>query len=162
MPTEIPPITFFSVQPEWCVTLSLQQQSVLILASRGPDGVGKSHPCKAVQRAYRATVLVGARVGRLLEYGERCDSFMCLERFGIDGCWNEDVYRFFEDIDDLPHHYLLHLMHATEILGYKHPDIRFRKRWREFYTEFAKNMHLTIETEQEMDERLGDWDRKYW
>ena len=45
-----------SVQPTWCTMLPLQQQSVLFLASRGPDGVAKVHPCKPVIIAYRATV----------------------------------------------------------------------------------------------------------
>lgn len=32
-----------SVQPEWCLSLPIQQQSVLFLAARGPDGIKKRH-----------------------------------------------------------------------------------------------------------------------
>ncbi len=37
-----------SVFPEWMADLPMQQQSVMIIAVRGPDGVRKHHPCKAI------------------------------------------------------------------------------------------------------------------
>lgn len=45
---------------DWMLQLSMQQQSVLVLACRGPDGVGKFHPTKQVVARYRATVLKAA------------------------------------------------------------------------------------------------------
>jgi hypothetical protein len=38
---------------DWMDDLPMQQQSVVVLATRGPDGVAKHHPCKDVVRAYR-------------------------------------------------------------------------------------------------------------
>lgn len=151
-----------SVQPEWCLRLPLQQQSVLMLASRGPDGMPKYHPCKPIHVAYRGTVLVAAKYGRLLEYGERADSFMSLETFADDHLWGSAIEKFFANHDELPHHYLKKLMHGAEIVGYKHPDQRFRKRWNGFYVSMVSEMHLSIETEAEMDRRLGDWGRESW
>ena len=147
-----------SVQPEWATHLKLQQQSVLLLAARGPDGVRKFHPCKGVVRAYRGSVLVAAKRGRCLEWGERADSFMSLDRIGSSFAWAEDMRMFFESIDELPHHYLMHLMHGAEILGYKHPDFQFRKAWLPFYFMMSNDMHCKPETEEEMDERLNDWE----
>ncbi len=151
-----------SVQPEWCRDLSLQQQSVLFLAGRGPDGVAKKHPCKAIHIAYRACVFNAAKYGRALEWGEQADSFMSLHIFANDGLWNEAISAFFENHDSLPRHYYQHLMHGAEILGYKHPDERFRKRWHHFYLCMVEEAHLNPETEVEMDVRLGDWGRKHW
>lgn len=151
-----------SVQPLWCLSLPLQQQSVLFLAARGPDGIAKAHPCKDVQRAYRGTVLVAARYGRCLEWGESADSFMCLGHFSRDAEWPNIVDRFFKHADDLPHHFFMHLMHGAEILGYKHPDERFRTRWQAFYERCVKELHLISESELEMDARLSDWERKHW
>jgi hypothetical protein len=65
-----------SVQPPWCVELPLQQQSVLFLAGRGPDGLAKSHPCKAIHVAYRGTIFMAGKYGRMLEWGEKADSFL--------------------------------------------------------------------------------------
>lgn len=147
-----------SVQPAWCLNLTLQQQSVLLLAARGPDGIPKSHSCKDVQRAYRASVLVAAKRGRELYYGEKADTFMSLDMIADNDAWAEICKRFFDGIDQLPHHFIMHLMHGAEILGYKHPDIKMRIRWRGFYIDCCRDMHLEPETEEDMDERLNDWE----
>ena len=89
-----------SVQPAWCRTLPLQQQSVLLLAARGPDGIAKTHPCKKVQRAYRATVLVAAKFNRLLVWGEIGDSFMSLGQFANELVWSFIVQEFFQHVDE--------------------------------------------------------------
>jgi hypothetical protein len=154
-----------SVQPLWCLSLPLQQQSVLLLASRGPDGISKNHPSKAVHIAYRGSIFLAAKYGRLLEWGEKADSFMSLDVFGgqfSEPDWAYAVKMFFDFIDELPHHYLMHLMHGAQILGFKHPDARFRDRWIAFYLKMVEDMHLAPETESEMDRRLGDWGRSHW
>ena len=145
-----------SVQPAWCTALPLQQQSVLLLAARGPDGIAKHHPCKNVVRAYRGTVLMAAARRRTLEFGERADTFMSLDRFGDRALWGEDVKWFFAHVDELPHHYTMHLAHGAQILAYKHPELEFRNRWWQFYSTFCRDAHLNIETEAEMDLRLND------
>lgn len=151
-----------SVQPAWCRALTLQQQSVLFLAARGPDGVAKANPCKNVVRAYRGTVLLAAKYGRPLGFGERADSFMSLDRFADPVLWGEDIDAYFAHADSLPHHYQMHLAHGAQILGYKHPEEAFRERWLHFYQEVCHDLHLTPETEAEMDRRLGDWGRRFW
>ena len=149
-----------SVQPEWCRALPLQQQSVMLLAARGPDGVAKVHPCKGVVVAYRACVLVAAKYGRELRFGERADSFMSLGAFAED--WVVPVQDFMDHKDALPFHYVMHLLHGAEILSYKHPDGRYQARWEYFYKRLCSDMHLTPETEAEMDKRLSDWNQEHW
>jgi len=151
-----------SVQPEWCRVLSVQQQSVLLLAARGPDGIAKRHPCKPIHMAYRGSVLVAAKYGRPLVWGERADSFMSLDRIANRELWESDVDLFFAHHDALAHHYVKHLMHGVQILGYKHPDVRFRERWNALYLRMVEAMHLEPENEGSMDKRLGDWDRQHW
>lgn len=152
-----------SVQPEWCrERLTLQQQSVLFCAVRGPDGIAKTHPCKDVQRAYRGTVLVAARYGRTLRWGEAADSFMGLADLADDARWAEVVDRFYETVDDLPHHFLMHLLHAAEIIAYRHPDGRFRDAWWLFYRAGCDSLHLPPESREAMDARLSDWNRAEW
>lgn len=151
-----------SVQPLWCLALPIQQQSVLLLAARGPDGIAKAHPCKDVQRAYRGTVLVAAKYGRCLHWGERADTFMSLEKMTKMEDWEWLMDRFFEHSDDLPHHFLMHLTHGAEIIGYKHPDERFRIRWKAFYFRCVRELHLNEESMEQMDAWLSDWQRKHW
>ena len=152
-----------SVLPAWMSELRLQQQSVLILALRGPDGDPKHTPFKHLLRAYRGTVLVAAKYGRLLSLGEKADSFMSLDEFYIWDTWTNRVDTFLEDAADgsVLHHYT-HFMHGAEILGYKHPDAAFRERWWYCYESMALRLHLNPETEEQMDRRLRDWDNLHW
>jgi len=157
-----------SVQPTWCLDLSLQQQSVLLLAARGPDGIAKSHPCKAIQRAYRGTVLVAAKFGRPLYWGEKADSFMSLDEIASWERWQYLVEDYLRFVDSLPHHFIMHLLHGAEILGYKHvaepgqPEGVMRQRWLYFYHQGCRDLHLAFETEAQMDDRLNDWGQKDW
>jgi hypothetical protein len=151
-----------SVFPEWMADLPMQQQSVLVLAARGPDGVRKHHPMKDIQRHYRATVLKAARYGRSLNVGERADSFMSAELLADRREWFLAQKAYFDHIDELPHHFHMHLMHGAEILGYKHPDPYIRERWNEFYLNCCDDAHLPVETEADMDKRLADWNREFW
>ena len=148
-----------SIQPTWCLQLPIQQQSVLLLALRGPDGINKTHPCKDVQRAYRGTVVIAARFGRMLHWGEEDDGFMCLALFGDARKWERVCDRFFPSVDSIPHHHYMHLLYGAEILGYKHPRTDFRERWHSFYVRGVDELHLNPETELQMDARLNDWGR---
>jgi hypothetical protein len=153
-----------SVQPEWCLELPIQQQTALLLATRGPGGIAETHPCSDVQRAYRASMWNSARYGRQLEWGEVsvADDFMSLSLFSDDRQWGVVVNQFFQRVDDLSHHFLMHLIGGIEILGYKHPEPRFRSRWAKFYERAATEMHMNGETEFEMDARLRDQDQADW
>ncbi|WP_375458846.1 hypothetical protein [uncultured Enterovirga sp.] len=152
-----------SVVPDWFQELPLQQQSVLILALRGPDGVEKHHECKHLVRHYRATVLCAAKYGRWLQVGEAADSFMSMASMSSEAAWDEQVLNpFFDVIDCLPHHYVAHLSHGAEILGYKHPDLLVRGHWLRCYLRFCEDRHHPPETEEQMDTRLSDWNRRQW
>ena len=146
-----------SVIPEWLIDCSYQQQSVILLALRGPDGVRKHHPAKTVHVAYRGTVLRAAERGRFLWWGEEADSFMSLDRIANDDHWEIAVNAFFAHVDELPHHYVAHLAHAAQIIGNRHPHEGFRRAWGYFYARWCDDLHVGLETETAMNTRLGDW-----
>lgn len=148
-----------SVIPSWVTTLSFQQQSVLLLALRGPDGVRKYHPAKPITVAYRGTMLRAAERQRFLYWGEPADEFMSLDGIADEHEWRRAIKTFFQHVDELPHHYVGHIAHAAQIIGYKHPDARMRGAWRMFYDKWCHDLHLNPESEAEMDNRLGDWGR---
>lgn len=150
------------VLQEWILDLPMQQQAVLVLACRGPDGCSKKHEVKDVILRYRASVLKSAHWGRALRLGEHAPTFMTLLGFGIDRAWESLVTSFFDHADSVPHHYYMHLMHGAEIAGYKHPDELFRSRWSRFYQRCCDDLHLGAESEVEMDARLSDWNREFW
>lgn len=62
----------------------------------------------------------------------------------------------FSDIDSYPLHFILHLFHAIEIVGYKHPDEETRTFWHQVYLDFGKIIHFNPEIEDVLDKRLSD------
>lgn len=152
-----------AVFQDWLFDLTMQQQSVLVLACRGPDGIAKFHPTKQIVARYRATILKAAYLGRPMRADEGDDTtFMTLIKFSDDHHWMAMCRDFFDHVDALPHHYYMHLMHGAQIAGYKHQLELFRNRWRLFYERCCHDLHVTPELEFEMDERLNDWDRRFW
>lgn len=152
-----------SVFQDWMLRLTMQQQSVLVLSCRGPDGIAKFHPTKEIVARYRATVLKAAYLGRAMAVDEGDETtFMTLRNFSDDQHWEARCNFFFSTCDALPHHYYMHLMHGAEIAGYKHPGLLFRSRWLGFYHRCCHDLHLNPETEAQMDERLSDWHQAYW
>lgn len=148
---------------EWMYPLPMQQQSVLVLACRGPDGVGKYHPTKQIVCRYRASVLKAAYLGRAMRIDEGDDTtFMTLIRFTDDSFWQAIVGGFFDNVDEIPHHYYMHLAHGAEIIGHKHPHDLMRSRWLSFYHRCADNLHMVPESESELDARLADWNQAHW
>jgi len=159
-------VTEVCVFQDWLFSseLTMQMQSVLILACRGPDSIAKFHPAKLLVARYRASVLKAAYSGRALRPGEgEATTFMTMEGVDHIETWEDNILRaWFEHVDEIPHHYIMHLMHGAQIIGYKHPDSLYRSRWMEFYLRSCHDLHLHAETEHDMDRRLCDWDRSHW
>lgn len=156
------------LQP-WVCGLSLMQQTVLITAIRGPDGIPKYGPTKLLLRWYRRCILLSSMEtpdNRVLitPYQQGGGSFTGPSMSPATDwrdAMDEIVGQYLRELDAIPHHFQLHLLHGIEILGYKHPGPMIRPWWREVYHRLVHDMHLWPETEVQMDRRLGD-DRDQW
>lgn len=155
------------VTQEWTHELSMMQQTVLLTAIRGPDGLPKYGPAKMLLRWYRRCVLLSAMDGKVL--ASPCDknggSFtgpsLDAQITNWEAPLNNLVGDYLRTTDALPHHFQMHFIHAVEILGYKHPDARIRDWWHSVYRRLVSDLHLYPESETAMDERLGD-NRDKW
>ena len=189
------------LQP-WISNLTMMQQTVLLTAVRGPDGVPRYGPAKMLLRWYRRCILLSAMDRTVLpdplregggsftgpsvpldllrskavcravardedDASSRWDmspSEAIADQMDEDG-WepllHEVVGSYLRELDAIPHHFQLHLLHATQIVGYKHPDLRIAGWWRQTYERLVHDMHLWPETEAQMDRRLGD-SREMW
>lgn len=175
-----------SVLQGWVEKLSMMQQSVLIAAVRAPDGLRKDHPVKVIMRWYRRSIMVSAMNGKVYDDpfqpggGSFTGPFILQhvvemlpaasvpltiesER-DLDRWWTafaevQNVY--LRHVDEMPHHFQLHLMHAAEIVGYKHPSSVVRCWWRAFYEKIVNDAHLVPESEERMDYRLGDKEEQW-
>lgn len=135
-----------SVLQDWVQDLGLRHQGVLLTAVRGCDTSPRDDPSKLLTRCFRDAIL-NAHCGdarKSASFIERVPHEVLLKRMN-------DVVR---DHDALPHHYLMHLVHAAEILGYKHPDDFTRAAWNSFYVSMTNKLHMAPETEAELDRRL--------
>lgn len=157
-----------SVVQEWVAGLPMMQQTVLLTAVRGPDGLPKYHPTKFVLRWYRRCILMSALDGEVLTdpVDTNGGSFTgpAVKPDPLAG-WvrqmDDRVTEYLRALDEVPHHFQLHFMHAVEILGYKHPDEHTRAWWHGVYLRLVHDMHLWPETEDQLDQRLGD-SREGW
>jgi len=62
-----------------------------------------------------------------------------------------------KSLDHYPAHYIMHVLHATEIVAYKSPE---GADWLWFYERLCKCIHVNPETEEQLDLRLGEVDEK--
>jgi hypothetical protein len=168
-------IDFGPVQQEWVLKIPLMQQSVLFAAVRAPDGIRKDHPVKVLMRWFRRCVLLSAFDRRPLTnpfepgggsftgpfekqhaelvYGPVSFSEWASDRVAMFDGMRGHYLRF---VDELPHHFQLHLMHAAQIVGVHHSDEKIRTWWRDFYLMIVNDAHLHPETDAEMNRRLSD------
>lgn len=130
-----------SVVRDWLENITLKQQTVVLTAIRGCDQVAKYDVSKKIIRKLRNTVLHDA-----------CPNS---EYMKIDVS-EEDIHAFLKQPDTYAVHWLLHFLHAIEIIGYKHPDTKTRKWWASLYLRMCDMLHVNPETEEQNDERLRD------
>ena len=161
-----------TVMQAWTQEISMMQQSVLITSCRGPDTLDKNHVAKLLCRWLRRCFLLSAfdKVVLPRPYSGGGGSFtgpsIALPQFLSTKSSSDDDFAFkamqnvardyMKSVDEVPHHFHLHLMHSAEILGYKHLDSWTRSWWNWFYNALVNDMHLLPETEEAMDIRLGD------
>lgn len=132
-----------SVVRDWVTELPWKQQTVLLSAIRGCDGVSKHDPSKEFVRPLRGLILKNA------EPDAEDDTFM---HHPSD---DNKVENFAHDLDNYPMHWVIHFLHAVEIIGYKHPDELVRQRWNKLYVEMVREgFHLRMESPEQLDKRL--------
>lgn len=173
-------------QQEWVTRLSIMMQSVLFAAVRAPDGLRKDHPVKVIMRWYRRSVLVSAFDGKPLDDpfspggGSFTGPFLWQHHHdfltpvgsrtpvGTRNMWfsttperHWEMFGFMRGVylrhvDEMPHHFQLHMMHAAQIVGEYHPNLHTRGWWNTFYLMIVNDAHLQPESREDLEERLSD------
>lgn len=151
------------VLQDWVCELSMMQQSVLITACRGPDGLKKNHIAKRLCRWLRRCFLISAFDKCVIDnpHDQGGGSFTGPSTNGDCPTMTHVLTEYLKHIDEVPHHFHLHLIHAAEILGYLHPDIKIASWWLYAYERIVKDAHLNIESAQQMFKRLGDSEKNW-
>lgn len=133
---------------DWVRNLGLRHQGVLVSAVRGPDSAPKEDHAKRVVRSYRAAILK-------CFCGDPKKASSFIETVDLTELRNRlDSLR--RSFDQYPIHWVLHMLHAAEIVGYKHPDHDgIGMVWGRFYNLMCFKMHLNPESEADLDARLN-------
>ncbi len=128
----------------WTEKLGLRHQGVLMSVIRGCDNAPKEDPAKDLARCIRYVLLNS--------FSDKPSSF-------IENVNDEELKRRMVAVlrshDQYPVHYIMHLLHATEIIGYCHPDEDVGDRWLWFYQNLCKCFHVNPELPVQLDDRLG-------
>lgn len=144
----------------WIAKLSFQMQALLLTGMRGPDNNSKFNSAKCIVRYLRGVVIKPA--GGLKYFNGEDDDFSDFENDN-DFMWGD--YRqfhkycdeFWNDHDEFPHHFIMHIVHCAQVVGYKHPNKRIRNKWIRFYNTACESFHMMPEMECEMCTRLNDF-----
>lgn len=140
-----------SVLQDWVMELGLRHQGVLLAAvGRGCDTAIRHDPSKLAQRLLRGSLL-NAHSGREV----KPVSYIVVET--DEAIWNATMLAFVNSWDHYPNHYVVHFVHACEIIGYYGPkdDPVWRYRWRSLYERICRVLHVNPETKLQLDERLN-------
>ena len=132
-----------SILQPWVERLGLRHQGTLLASIRGCDTAPKNDPSKNLARCIRAEILIpfcgdAKKSASFIEEVEQCELI-------------HRMLAFSKNHDHYPSHYVGHLVLTAEIIGYKKPS----PIWLEFYRDMVRGMHLSVETEDQLDERLG-------
>lgn len=151
------------VVQDWLADLPFMQQTVLLSAIRGCDGKPKEHRTKPLVRWLRRCILKSAVDGSVFTDPVQPGGGEFMRPIWthptMDGAdWRDSMGKYVDDycgdMDDVPMHFHLHFLHATEILGQRHPNLKVRLWWRRTYMKITNAMHLRPEPRAGLDARL--------
>lgn len=139
-----------SVLQPWVMEIGLRHQGVLVSAMRGCDIAPRHDPSKLAQRIMRGAILE-PHAGRL------ANPKTYIWRVENDQTWWQHMSAFLGNWDQYPNHYVVHFIHAAEVIGYCGPDIFpvYARRWARFYYDACHILHLNPETKEQLDFRLN-------
>jgi hypothetical protein len=137
-----------SILYDWVQQIGLRHQGVILAAQRGCDGVGKQDVTKPIMRAIRAVTLVPYDARELFEP----KGYMYYDHNSFD----EAVAVVSKSMDEYPLHFILHMIHGLEVIGYKHPDFHVRRHFNNAYCKLVRKFHMVPESEADLDARLTE------
>jgi len=77
-------------------------------------------------------------------------------RFMQDQISDDDIIQFCNAPDVYPMHWLMHFIHAIEIIGYNYPITETRLWWENLYYKLVESLHFNPETVEQNNYRLRD------
>jgi len=135
-----------SVLQRWLEDIPLRMQSTLVLGLRGPD----THTCpkvKAISRWLRGLTFKPGNPTNVAEFMGHLPPRI------------EEKGQTAKELEFCSQHFYSHLMHALEVVGYRHPNRVLGEYALLLFMDMCSLMHLPVESEADFEERLKqiDW-----
>lgn len=141
-----------SVLQDWVMELPLREQGTLLTAVRGCDFEAKTWTNTGV--AYSP----GRRLTAFIRWCFMNPADIREVDHAEGSFFRSHPPSFFKpsEFGHLPEHWYAYVMHALEIIGYRHPDDRTRDIAHRLYVKMVHNLHLNPETMDQMITRLSE------
>ena len=135
-----------SVLQDWVQSLPLREQGTLLTGIRGCDLTPKfplDSPERQLVAALRFVVM---------------NAFDPREVDSEPGCFMISRPPTFKwsAFGHYPQHWVSHMLHCCEVVGYRHPSADIAQTWLNIYLSGCRSFHLKPETMDEMIYRLGE------
>lgn len=147
-----------SVLQPWVMELPLRAQGTLLTAIRGCDLAPKvplecdpeDRGCSTGEQSPERQLAAFVRYCVLVPADPR--------ETDHPGAWMQSKIPKFKQsqLGHYPLHYVSHLMHAYEIIGYLHPDFAISATAMDIYGRLVRGLHLNVETIKQLLERLNE------
>ena len=143
------------VMQDWTADIPRRAQGTLLTGIRGCDLVPKNPG--SLDERYGCSTGECSPERRLVAFLRFCVLNPADPReVDISGAWFQSDPGKFKpsQFGHYPQHWYSHLMHCFEVCGYYHPDTRLNLMCRDIYTRLVKNLHLNVESFEQMRARL--------
>ncbi len=136
-----------SVLQDWVMELPLREQGTLLTCVRGCDLVPKFPLDSVVRRlvgSLRHAFLVPADPREV----DKAPGCFFISKIPED--WKPS------ELGHYPQHWLSHVMHSAEVIGWRHPEQEIRCNFRDVYFKIVYSLHLNPETFPQFERRLSE------
>jgi hypothetical protein len=136
-----------SVLRDWVMELPLREQGTLIVATRGCD-VAPKFPLDSPERRVTAAI----RYAIMIPHDER-------EVDSTPGCFmlsTPPMDLKLSMLEHYPQHWVGHIIHACEVIAYRHPNRDYAGYWMVLYWQLCRSLHMNDETKEQMVARLSE------
>ena len=140
-----------SVLQPWVMELPLREQGTLLTAVRGCDLVPKYNDDGTPRDSMERRLTAWIRWAFMVPADER--------EIDIPGAFYQsrppEPFKA-SALMHYPGHWLTHVMHALEVIGYRHPSMQIAVAAHGLYIDFVDSMHLSEESKAKMIRRLSE------
>lgn len=138
-----------SVLRDWVMELPLREQATLLTAIRGCDLTPK-YPLDSPERQLVAAIRFAVLNPADMREVDTPGGFMRTSPPEVRMGFKPSAFGHY------PLHWVSHVMHACEVLGYRHPEPMFKHEWRRLYESFCRMLHVLPEPFEAFVQRLSE------